>query len=201
MNNDDKRPDRTDDGSAMRLDPETIDEIYARLAGRLINDLNLARRPAAAGGEWQSDPRDYVPGYQSDAPTDAPGWQAGAEGPEFGFDRDASAELLRVLAQAQLSWLTRGYRYWGQMAEIQQGIMSAAIESLAAAAGGEPVEGRPGPQLEEEVTRYLRELSELSSREARLLQMDLEKLAHSVRETLGEDRSMDSPHRWARAKS
>lgn len=110
------------------------------------------------------------------------------------------ADVLYVLAQAQTRWLTGALRYWTQIASIvgTQGV--DAVEALQPDPNGPTDEAKRLIVLDK-ARAALREISDMSLSEAKLLQRDLMKIDEDLRSAFDVDAmKRDSAHRYARAK-
>lgn len=118
------------------------------------------------------------------------------EGDERGF----ASDVTYLLAQAQVRWLTSALRYWTQIASI------ISTQGADAAGAIRPDGRRLSPEARrlivlDKARAALREISELSLTEARLLQRDLMEIEADLRATLPEGpRDRDAPHRYAKRK-
>ena len=111
-----------------------------------------------------------------------------------------ASDAMFVLAQAQARWLTSAMRYWTQIATIVSVQGADAMEAMKS----------DGPDISPEAQRLvildkargaLREISEVSLSEAKLLQRDLMKIEADLRDTLHSSTAeRDAPHRYAKRK-
>lgn len=110
------------------------------------------------------------------------------------------ADVLYVLAQAQTRWLTGALRYWTQIASIvgNQGVN--AVEALQPDPNG-PSDDAKRLILLDKARAALREISDLSLSEAKLLQRDLMTIEKDLRAAFDADAlKRDDAHRYAKVK-
>ncbi len=111
-----------------------------------------------------------------------------------------ASDVMYVLAQAQVRWLTSAMRYWTQIATIVSTQGSDAINALQPSGSEMSVEAQRLVVLDK-ARAALREISDMSLSEAKLLQQDLMKIEADLRDTLGSSASdRDGPHRYAKRK-
>ncbi|MCB1743947.1 MAG: hypothetical protein KDK91_26470 [Gammaproteobacteria bacterium] len=103
--------------------------------------------------------------------TPAGAWSDGAE---------PIAGVLGMVGQAYASWLSRGAHYLSRMAETHGRFCSRALESVGNSGGARNREHEQRILLDEAMA-YLREMADLSQREARLFQVELERLGSNLR--------------------
>ncbi|WP_370400356.1 hypothetical protein [Sulfitobacter sp. JB4-11] len=111
-----------------------------------------------------------------------------------------ASDVMYVLAQAQVRWLTSALRYWTQIATIVSVQGSDAMDALQSDGSEASVEARRLIVLDK-ARAALREISDMSLSEAKLLQRDLMKIETDLRETLDTKVSdRDAPQRYAKRK-
>lgn len=122
---------------------------------------------------------------------------------ETGTSQDAAeqpakdGDLTALAARAYLVTAASGLRFWSRLARSYGDYQSSALPSALAQATGasEPEAQRRG--LAEDFRKYLREVSDISLQEARLLQMELEKLAEAAASAVdGGEPGSTSHRRW-----
>ncbi|RBW53752.1 hypothetical protein [Ruegeria sp. A3M17] len=109
-------------------------------------------------------------------------------------------DVMFLLAQAQARWLSSALRYWQQIATIVSTQGTDAIEATIPSADGPSLEARQLIVLDK-ARAVLREISDLSLSEAKLLQRDLMEIEAELRKSVGpvgDDR--EGPHRYAKSK-
>lgn len=115
-------------------------------------------------------------------------------------DAGFTSDVMYVLAQAQVRWLTSALRYWTQIATIVSTQGADAMEALKAEGTDLSPEARRLVVLDK-ARAALRDVSDMSLSEAKLLQRDLMKIEADLRDTLGDpagDRR--GPRRYAKRK-
>ncbi len=115
--------------------------------------------------------------------------------------RRFQSDVMYLLAQAQARWLTSALRYWQQVAAIigTQGV--DAIEAIVPEPKGQSLEAQQLVLLDK-ARAILREISELSMSEAKLLQRDLMDIEAELRNVVNsDDDDLDGPRRYAKPKS
>ena len=113
-------------------------------------------------------------------------------------DAGFASDVMYVLAQAQVRWLTSALRYWTQIATIVSTQGSDAMEAIRQDGSDLSPEARRLIVLDK-ARAALREVSDMSLSEAKLLQRDLMKIEADLRDTLG-GKDRDGPHRYAKRK-
>jgi hypothetical protein len=119
---------------------------------------------------------------------------------EIGASQDAAeqpakdGDLTAIAARAYLVAAASGLRYWSGLARSYGDFQSSALPSVLARAGGTNVSEAERRGLAEDFRKYLREVSDLSLQEARLLQLELEQLAEAAASAVG-DSEPGSVHR------
>lgn len=112
----------------------------------------------------------------------------------------SGSDIMYLLAQAQAKWLSSALRYWQQVATIIATQGTDAVDAIKP--------DQPGAEMSDEARRLLlldkaraalRDISDLSITEAKLLRRDLMEIEAELRTFAGPER--DGPHRYARAKS
>lgn len=110
----------------------------------------------------------------------------------------SGSDVMYLLAQAQARWLTSALRYWQQIATIIGTHGTEALETIKPDPDGASAEAHRVKMLDK-ARGALREVSELSLREAKLLQRDLMKIEAELRECVGTpDDDLDRPRRFAK---
>ncbi len=141
-----------------------------------------ALRKAAAAGQ-KGDPR-RPPAESERAASQAPDAAPKPKPkPEPQPALEPAETLIDLMARAQIAWLGSGVRYWGEMAELF-GRRGANIASLARLSDAD-LDERDKLRLLDEARGYLREVGEISMREAQALSDDMAKLEHELRRTQG----------------
>ncbi len=112
---------------------------------------------------------------------------------EENFDAHG-ADIMYVLAQAQARWLTSALRYWTQIANIVGTQGAAAVEVIKPSPDGPSDEARRLILLDK-ARGTLREISDLSLSEAKLLQRELMEIEAEMRDLLIPD-DLDEPGRF-----
>lgn len=109
-------------------------------------------------------------------------------------------EVMYLLAQAQARWLSSALRYWQQIATIVSTQGAGAIEASIPSADGPSLEARQLVVLDK-ARAVLREISDLSLSEAKLLQRELLEIEAELRKSVQpQDDDRDGPHRYAKSK-
>ena len=134
-----------------------------------------------SGAQPMRDPRDPPPDDErqaSAAPETAP---RPKPRPEPTPDDGPAESMMELMARAQVAWLGAGVRYWGEMAELfgRRGVRIADFTRLSES----DLDERDKLRLLDEARGYLREVGEISVREAEALREDLEKIEAELRRT------------------
>jgi len=106
------------------------------------------------------------------------------------------AALIQLVAQAHMQLMTSGFRYANNVSEFYRDKYSSLIEQITAGAQGQ----RDIRFLIDEARTYLREIADLTSQEARLLQVELERIELQMNQILSDDLKSNGPHRYWKAK-
>lgn len=110
----------------------------------------------------------------------------------------SSSDIMYLLAQAQARWLTSALRYWQQIAVIIGTHGVDAVEKIKPTTDGASQDARRVMMLDK-ARAALREVSDLSLREAKTLQRDLMEIEAELRECMaptGDD--LDAARRFAK---
>lgn len=119
---------------------------------------------------------------------------AGKAGPS---DRRKPDDMGAFLTQACLVMATGGVRYWWRMAQTHAAHQSGILRSFVARAGDLNMSEQERRLLVDEIRAYLREIGDVSVREARVVQTQLDGLADGLAEsTLGPEQPMKHWRRW-----
>ena len=114
-------------------------------------------------------------------------------------DDSAKSDVMYLLAQAQARWLSSALRYWEQIATIISTRGTDAVDAIKT----DETEASPEARrvmLMDNARAALREVSELSLREAKLLQNDFVKIEAELRDCMGTSGDdLDGPRRFAKA--
>ena len=114
--------------------------------------------------------------------------------------KGGGSEIMYLLAQAQAKWLTSALRYWQQVATIISTQGAEAVEAIKPDANGPSDEARQLMILDR-ARAALREISDLSMSEAKVLQRELMEIEEELRDVVsGSDSDRDASHRYAKAK-
>jgi hypothetical protein len=127
------------------------------------------------------------------APQTSPPPKPKPERPEEAPGPDAN--MVELMARAQVAWLGAGMRYWGEMAELF-GRRGANIADMARLSERD-MDEREKLRLLDEARGYLREVGEISMREAQALTDDMMKLEAALRKTQAKPPAKD-PKRHGR---
>lgn len=111
-----------------------------------------------------------------------------------------AAELAVPVAQAMMIGVGRSMSYWLSLAQILATHQARSIRAVAAPAGGGSV-GSERLAIADELRAMLREVGDLTTREARVLQSQLDALSESLAQNLQQpDPAAPHRRRW-RAKT
>jgi hypothetical protein len=112
-------------------------------------------------------------------------------------EQPRDSDLAALAARAYLVTAASGLRFWSRLARSYGDYQSSALPSALARATGTSVPEAQRRGLAEDFRKYLREVSDISLQEARLLQLELEKLAEAAASAVddGEPGSI-SHRRW-----
>jgi hypothetical protein len=125
---------------------------------------------------------------------------AAPDGVEISEDlTPAVKEALSVSGQVYGAWVRSGIRYWSGLANAHGEYCAKLAESLSRSAGGDVAEASRR-MVVDETSAYLREVADLSMREARVFQAEVEKAQEKVRGLVGDGDSGEPPRRYAKAK-
>jgi hypothetical protein len=135
----------------------------------------------AEGQDQSRDPRDPPPEEErqsSAAPETAP---RPKPKPEPRPEVEPAESMAELMARAQVAWLGAGIRYWSEMAELfgRRGVRIADMARYSES----DLDEREKLRLLDEARGYLREVGEISMREARALTDDMTKLEQALRKT------------------
>jgi hypothetical protein len=109
-------------------------------------------------------------------------------------------DLAALAARAYLVAAARGLHFWSGLARVYGNYQSGALPSVLARATGTSVSEAQRRSLAEDFRKYLREVSDLSLQEARLLQLELEKLAEAAASAVDDGNPSSVYRRRWRAK-
>ena len=203
MNEDKKSTPPKDSASSGANDQ--FDELYQRLRERLLEDMQVILEREGRSG----DIAEVLSGYVEEmlrsltaGPAALLFREAGAAKHKTGGDDEdkVQAELVASMADAYLTWVTRGFSFWGSLAQ-QHGSFSAKLVERCSAMKADPQRFEEERRaLLDDMGAYLREMADLSMREARVLQSELEKIGGDLRDAMERDATMDAPRRFAKAK-
>jgi hypothetical protein len=112
----------------------------------------------------------------------------------------SASDIMYVLAQAQTRWLTTALRYWTQIATIVTTQGTDAVNAIKPGEGG-PSEEAKRLILLDKARATLREISDLSLSEAKMLQRDLMSIEEELRSLVGPEPEGKDPHRFQKYKS
>ncbi len=113
-------------------------------------------------------------------------------------DNGSGSDIMYLLAQAQARWLSSALRYWQQIAGIIGERGSEAANAMKPDTDGPSAEARRVMMLDK-ARAALRDVSDLSLREAKLLQGDLMKIEAELRECMAQpEDELDEARRFAR---
>jgi hypothetical protein len=107
-------------------------------------------------------------------------------------------DLAALAARAYLVTAVSGLRFWSRLARSYGDYQSSALPSALARATGTSESEAERRSVAEDFRKYLREVSDISLQEARLLQLELEKLAEAAASAV--DDGEPSPTRQRRWK-
>lgn len=110
------------------------------------------------------------------------------------------SDFAAVAARAYLVAAASGLRFWSRLARSYGDYQSCALPSVLARATGTSVSEAQRRSLAEDFRKYLREVSDLSIQEARLLQLELEKLAEAAASSVDDGEPSAVYHRRWKAK-
>tara|TARA_R110000787_G_scaffold57795_5_gene131861 strand:- start:553 stop:1023 length:471 start_codon:yes stop_codon:yes gene_type:complete len=115
------------------------------------------------------------------------------------YEKDSSeSDIMFLLAQAQARWLSSALRYWQQIATIIGTRGIETVDAIKPDGAGASAEARRVRMLDK-ARAALREVSNLSLREAKLLQNDLVKIEADLRECVSStEEDLDGPRRFAK---
>jgi hypothetical protein len=106
-------------------------------------------------------------------------------------------DLLSLAMQANVAAGLGGLRYWGRLAQIHAAHQANVARALAAGGFDASRSGKEQRMLADEFRAYLREVGDLATQEARILQAELEKLAANVAGAVGStDGAAEYRRRW-----
>lgn len=112
------------------------------------------------------------------------------------------SDVMYLLAQAQAKWLTSALRYWQQVATIISTQGTDAVDAIKPETNGDGMSDEARRLfILDKARAALREISDLSIAEAKLLQRDLMEVEAELRDVVADDGTdRDGPHRYAKAK-
>jgi hypothetical protein len=109
-------------------------------------------------------------------------------------------DLAALAARAYLVTAASGLRFWSRLARSYGDYQSSALPCALARATGTSVSEAERRSLAEDFRKYLREVSDLSLQEARLLQLELEKLAEAAASAVDDGEPSSTGHRRWKVK-
>jgi hypothetical protein len=109
-------------------------------------------------------------------------------------------DLAGLAARAYLVAAASGLRFWSRLARSYGDYQSSALPSVLAQVTGTSVSEAQRRGLAEDFRKYLREVSDLSVQEARLLQSEFEKLAEAAASAVADGEASSGFHRRWKAK-
>lgn len=113
-------------------------------------------------------------------------------------DDSSGSDVMYLLAQAQARWLSSALRYWQQIATIINTRGIEAVDAIKPDENGTSAEARRVRMLDQ-ARAALREVSNMSLREAKLLQNEFAKIEAELRECMSStDDDLDDPRRFAK---
>lgn len=113
-------------------------------------------------------------------------------------DDSSGSDVMYLLAQAQARWLSSALRYWQQIATIINTRGIDAVDAIKPDENGTSAEARRVRMLDQ-ARAALREVSNMSLREAKLLQNEFAKIEAELRECMSStDDDLDDPRRFAK---
>ena len=109
-------------------------------------------------------------------------------------------DLAALAARAYLVTAASGLRFWSRLARSYGDYQSSALPSALARATGTIVSEDQRRGLAEDFRKHLREVSDISVQEARLLQLEFEKLAEAAASAVDDGEPNSTGHRRWKVK-
>jgi hypothetical protein len=132
-------------------------------------------------------------GRRFDQPGAAPGAQPSPPGPQ----EAAAGDLLLPIGHAMMIAANSSFSYWLGLAQIFESHQAKLAQAAGLGPAGAAGAGSEGRVAADELRALLREVGDLASREARLLQNELAALDESLAQSLQpSDPSGDYHRRW-----
>jgi hypothetical protein len=131
---------------------------------------------------------------------DPPGAGTAAHAPPGGQDDPVAADFLLPIGQAMMIAANRSVSYWLGLAQIFESHQAGLAQAVGAAATEASAAGSERLDAADELRALLREVGDLASREARILQNELSTLDESLAQTFQQPELSGSYRRRWRGK-
>ena len=112
-------------------------------------------------------------------------------------DSGTALDAAGCMAQTCLVAAGSGLRYWRRLAEVNAAHQASLLQAMAS---GEPMGELERRTLADRLRGYMRELGDISLQEARLFQLELERLSDAFAVATDPGATDATPHRRWRAK-
>ena len=108
-------------------------------------------------------------------------------------DAGKQAEMLSLVAQSYVVAASSGLRYLSRVAQTYGAHQAAILSSLLRSGAGKQFSDEDRRNLTENIRAYLREMGDIAQQEARILQVELEKVGEGLARA-ADDSGTTSPH-------
>jgi len=174
----------------------------ARVYGRLFNDwAMMAQMIAAQDGAgapgmdaWRAYAQPFAQMMAGSVSAAGP-YGRGQPGTQGAVSPELAA-LMQCLAQAHMQLMVSGFRYMNTIGEFYRAKYTQLAGQIMSDAGSQ----RDLRYLMDEARSYIRQVADLSLKEARILQVELEKIEFQMNQILGEEAQSDGPARHWKVK-
>jgi hypothetical protein len=116
-------------------------------------------------------------------------------------DAGKQTEMVSLVAQSYLIAATSGLRYLSRVAQTYGAHQTGILSSLLGSAAGRQFSEEDRCALTENIRAYLREMGDIAQQEARILQVELEKVGEGLARAADEGRTTPPHQRHWKAKS
>jgi hypothetical protein len=108
-------------------------------------------------------------------------------------DAGKQGEMLSLIAQSYLVGVSSGFRYMSRLAQTYAAHQTGILSSLMSPEAGRQFSEEDRRALTENIRAYLREMGDIAQQEARILQVELEKVGEGLARAVDEGGSTP-PH-------